>query len=66
MFIIYVIDLSAKNKMQTGVHVLTKIKKQTVENRKTIFFSVNLFQKMLIFHIRVSSENAQCFVGAFL
>ena len=30
------------------------------------FFSVNSFQKILIFHIWVSSENTQCFVGAFL
>ena len=28
--------------------------------------SVNSFQKMPIFHISVFSENAQCFVGAFL
>ena len=30
------------------------------------FFSVNSFQKILTFHICISSENAQCFVGAFL
>ena len=30
------------------------------------FFSLNSFQKMLIFHKCVSSENTQCFVGTFL
>ena len=28
--------------------------------------SANLFQKFLNFHVCVFSENAQCFVGAFL
>ena len=30
------------------------------------FFSIISFQKFLIFHMYVFSENAQCFVGAFL
>ena len=64
VFIICVIDLSIKNKMQRrGFIILQKSKIKTVGNRKTIFFSVNLFQKILIFQICVSSENAQWFVG---
>ena len=34
-----------------------------LEIEKKKLFSVNSFQKILIFHICVSSENAQCFVG---
>ena len=64
MFIICITDLSTKNKMQRrGFTILQKSKIKTVGNRKTIFFSVNLFQKILIFQICVSSENAQWFVG---
>ena len=66
MFIIYIIDLSAKNKRyRRGFIFLQKSKLQIVKNRK-IFFSVILFQKFLIFRIFVFSENAQCFVGALL
>ena len=46
-----------------GFIILQKSKIKTVGNRKTIFVSVNLFQKILIFQICVSSENAQWFVG---
>ena len=67
MFIIYVTDLSTKKKMQRrGFIFLQKLKIQTVGNGKKLFPSVTSFQKILIFHICVSSENAQCFVGAFL
>ena len=48
-----------------GVHIFTKIKNQDPWDQKK-FFSVNSFQKILIFHICFSSENAQCLVGAFL
>ena len=48
-----------------GFMFLQKSKIKTAGNRKKIF-SVNSFLKILIFHICVSSENAQCFVGAFL
>ena len=48
-----------------GFIFLQKSKIQTVGNGKENF-SVNSFQKILIFYIRVFSENAQCFVGAFL
>ena len=66
MFIIYIIDLSAKNKRyRRGFIFLQKSKLQIVKNRK-IFFSVILFQKFLIFRIFVFSENAQCFVGTLL
>ena len=66
MFIIYVIDLSTTNKMQRrGLIFLQKSKIKTVENESN-FFSVNSLQKILIFHIYISSENAQCLVGAFL
>ena len=67
MFIIYITDLSTKKKMQRrGFIFLQKSKIQTVGNGKKLFPSVTSFQKILIFHICVSSENAQCFVGAFL
>ena len=49
-----------------GFIFLQKLKIQTVGNGKKLFPSVTSFQKILIFHICVSSENAQCFVGAFL
>ena len=65
MFIIYVIDLSIK-KFKDGGSYFYKTKLQTVVNRKKNFFSVNSFQKILIFHICTFSENAQCFVGALL
>ena len=55
-FIIYVIDLSTKNKnVMTGVHIFTKIK----NTDRWKFFWVNSFQKILIFHIFGFSENAQ-------
>ena len=79
MFIIYVIDLSTKNKnVKTGVCIFIKIKSTgrwdkkirelnsltyLVGNRRKNFFSVNSFQKILIFHICAFSENAQCFRG---
>ena len=45
---------------------LQKSKIQTVGNQKKEKKSVNLFQKILIIHIYVSSENVQCFIRAFL
>ena len=45
---------------------LQKSKIQTVGERKNIYFSVISFQKFLIFPIWAFSENAQCFVRAFL
>ena len=48
-----------------GVNIFTK-KIQTAGNRKEKFFSVISFKKFLIFPICASSENAQCFIGAFL
>ena len=52
MFIIYVIDLSTKNKnVKTGAYILTKIK-------NTFFFSVNSVQKILFFQVCAFSENA--------
>ena len=66
MFIIHVIDLSTKNKIQRrGFTFLQKSKIKALGNIKKKF-SVNSFRKVLIFHICISSENAQCFVGAFL
>ena len=64
---LFVIDLSTTNKMQRqGLIFLQKSKIKTLGSRKKIFFSVNSFQKILTFHICVSSENTQCFVGAVL
>ena len=66
-FIIYVIYWSTKNKIQRwGFIFLQKSKIKTLRNRKRFFFPVNSFPKILIFHICVYSENAQCFVRAFL
>ena len=65
MFIIYVIILSTKNKnANMGVHSFIKIKNKDSWKQKKLF-SVNSFQKILIFHICISSESAQCFVRAF-
>ena len=67
MFIIYVIDLSTKNKMERrGFIFLQKSNIKTVGNRKKKLFSVISSQKFLIFLIWAFSENAQRFVGAFL
>ena len=61
-----VINLSTKNKIQRrGFIFFKKSEIKSVGNRKKNFFSANLFQKILIFHISVSSGIAQCFVGAF-
>ena len=49
-----------------GVHIFTNIKNKDPWKKKKKVFSANSFQKILIFHICVSSENAQSFVGAFL
>ena len=49
-----------------GWHFYKNQKYTPLEKGKKNFFSVDLFQKILIFHICVFSENAQCFVGAFL
>ena len=65
MFIIYVINLSTKNKnANMRVHSFIKIKNKNPWKQRKLF-SVNSFQKILIFHICISSESAQCFVGAF-
>ena len=54
-------------KMQRWGLIFLQISKiKTLGNRKTIFFSVNSFQKILTFHISVSSENTLRFVGTFL
>ena len=47
-----------------GVYVFTKATDSW--KKKKMFFSVISFQKFLIFPIWAFSENAQCFVGAFL
>ena len=67
MFIIYVIDLSTKNKnVRTGVHIFYKIKtKDSWKLKKTFSLAIS-FQKFLIFPIYSFLENAQCFVRAFL
>ena len=66
MFIIYVIDLLTKDKMQRrGFKFSQKSKIQMVGNRIKNFFSVISFQK-LIFPLCAFSESAQCLVGAFL
>ena len=49
-----------------GVRIFTKQNYRPLEIEKKIFFSVNSFQKILIFHICVFSKNAQYFVGALL
>ena len=73
MFIIYVIDLSAKNKIKDGGSYFYKNQKyRPLEIEKIIFFSVNSFQKILIFFIpeyfqkmlNISSEHS--FNGAML
>ena len=67
MLIIYVIDLSTKNKnVKTGVHIFTKIKNTDGWKQKKKYFSVISFQKFLIFPKCAFSEDAQCFVGVFL
>ena len=66
MFIIYVIDLSIKNKMQRRVHIFTKFKnKHPWKYKKIYFFQLIHLKKILIFHICVSSENAQCLKQPF-
>ena len=46
--------------MQTRVHIFTKLKnKHPWKYKKKIFQLIHL-KKILIFHICVSSENAQC------
>ena len=49
-----------------GVHIFTKIKNTDSWKKKKMFFSVISFQDFLIFSIWSFSENAQCFVRAFL
>ena len=67
MFIIYVTDLSTKDKIKTGAHIFTKIKNTDgSKKKKKIYFSVISFQGFLIFPIWAFSENVQCFVRAFL
>ena len=67
MFIIYVIDLSTKNKMQRRGFIFLQISNiQTVGKRKKWYFSVISFEAFLIFPIWAFSENAQCFVRVFL
>ena len=66
MFIIYVIDLSTKNKMQTqGFIFLQKSKINTVGNRKKNFFHLIYFRKFQFFisafvqkMLNVSSEHS--------
>ena len=60
MFIFYVMDLSTKKNVKTWVHTFIKPKLQTVGHRK------KNHEKILFFHMCVFSENAKCFVGAFL
>ena len=48
-----------------GFYDFTKIKNTDPLKKEKKFFSVILFQKFLVFHICVFSENAQCLVGAF-
>ena len=64
MFIIYVIDLSTKNKMlKTGFHIFTKIKNtDRLKLKKNTCFSYFISENPVVFF----SENVQYFMGAFL
>ena len=65
MLINYLIDLSTENKMQRRGLIFLQISKiYTVGKRKKTFSY--LISQILIFHIRVFSENAQYFAAAFL
>ena len=66
MFIIYVQIYQPKIKCKDGGSYLHKNQNYRPLEIKTKSFFVNSFQKTLIFHICFSSENAQCFVSAFL
>ena len=59
------INQKKKKNVKTGVHIFTKIK-NTDGWRQKNFFSVVSFWKFVIFPISAFSENAQCFVAAFL
>ena len=66
MFIIYVVDYEPKIKCKDdGSYFYKNQKYKRLEIEKENC-SVMPFQKFLIFLICVFSENAQCFVGAFL
>ena len=61
------LDLWTENKnVKKGVHIFTKIKNTDGWKYEKKFFLVVSFQKFLVFPICTFSENAQCFVGAFL
>ena len=64
----FITDLSTKNKMLLDrvSYFYENQKYSLLEREKKDFLSVIPFQKILIFHICVFSENVQCFVGAFL
>ena len=57
MLIVYLIENG-----KTGVDIFIKI--ENVERWKKVF-SVNSFQKILIFYIYAFSKNVQCFVILF-
>ena len=46
--------------MQRRVHIFTKLKNKHPWKYKKKFFQLIHLKKILIFHICVSSENAQC------
>ena len=66
MFIIYVVDLSTKNKMwRRGLKFLQKLKMQMVVKRKKNVFSY-FISEIPNFPVWTFLGNAQCFVGALL
>ena len=66
-FVIYVIDLSTKNKMQRREFILYKNKKyRRLERGKKMYFLVISFQEFLNFPIWAFSKNVQFFLGVFL
>ena len=66
MFIIYVIDLSTKDKnVKRGFIFLQKLKMQTIGNRKKIFFSY-FISEVPNFSYMVFFRECSIFDGAFL
>ena len=48
-----------------GSYFYKNQKYRPLEIEKKILFQLISFQKILIFHVRVFSENVQCFIGTF-
>ena len=65
--VIYVIDLSTKNKMQRREFIFYKNQKyRRLERGKKMYFLVISFQEFLNFSIWAFSKNVQFFLGVFL